>query len=124
MKSKILNALLLITSLLGYLEWGGNNHIFLFKAEADILSKLFTDPLSVLHPFTLLPLAGQILLLFTLFQKTPGKTLTYISITGLGLLLGFMFVVGVMSRNVKIILSTIPFLVVAVLAIKHYSKIK
>lgn len=69
MKSKLLNFLLIVTSLLGYLEWGGDNHIFLFKAEAEILSKLFTDPLSVLHPFTLLPLAGQIILLITLFQK-------------------------------------------------------
>ena len=122
MKSKILNFLLIITSLLGYLEWSGNNHIFLFKAEAEIFSKLFTDPISVLHPFTILPLVGQILLLITLFQKTPSKILTYISIAGLGLLLGFMFIVGLMSMNFKIIISTIPFIVVAVwtvLNLKH-----
>ncbi len=32
MKSKILNFFLIITSLLGYLEWGGNSHSFLFQA--------------------------------------------------------------------------------------------
>lgn len=122
MKSKILNFLLIITSLLGYLEWNGNNHIFLFKAEAEIFLKLFTNPLSVLHPFTILPLVGQILLLITLFQKTPNKTLSFISIAGLGLLLGFMFIIGLLSLNFKVIISTIPFIIVSVLAIRHFKK--
>lgn len=121
-KSKILNLLLIITSLIGYLEWSGNSHIFLFKAEAEIFSKLFTDPVSVVHPFTILPLASQILLLITTFQKTPDKTLTYISIAGLGLLLGFMFIVGLLSMNFKILISTIPFIVVSVLSIRHFRK--
>ncbi len=120
MKSKILNFLLIITSLVGYLEWSGNNHIFLFKAEAEIFLKLFTNPLSVLHPFTILPLVGQILLLITLFQKTPNKTLSFISIAGLGLLLGFMFIIGLLSLNLKVIISSIPFIIVSVLAIRHY----
>ena len=120
MKSKILNFLLLITSLLGYLEWGGNNHIFLFKAEAELFLKLFADPISVIHPFTILPLVGQILLLITLFQKTPNKTLSFISILGLGLLLGFIFIIGLMSLNFKVIISTIPFIVVSVLTIRNY----
>lgn len=120
MKSKILNFLLIITSLLGYLEWSGENHLFLFKAEADIVSKLFTDPISVLHPLTILPIVGQILLVITLFQKAPSKTLTYIGIAGLGLLLGFMFIVGLISMNFRIIISTIPFIVLAILAIRHY----
>lgn len=123
MKSKILNFLLLITSLIGYLEWGGNNHIFLLKAEAEIISKLFSDPASVLHPFTIIPMVGQAMLLITLFQKQPNKVLTYISIGGLGILLGFIFVIGLMGLNYKMIFSTIPFLAVAVLAIMHYRKL-
>jgi hypothetical protein len=119
MKSKILNILLIITSLLGYLEWSGNSHSFLFQAEGEIISKLFTDPISVLHPFTLLPMIGQVILIITLFQKKPSKLLTYIGIGGLGILLAFMFVIGIMSLNFKIILSTVPFIVVAVLAIRH-----
>lgn len=121
MKSKILNLLLIITSLMGYLEWSGNNHSFLFQAEAEILSKLFTDPASILHPLTILPMLGQLVLVITLFQKTPSKSLTYISIGGLGLLLLLMLVIGLMSLNLKIIISTIPFIVTAVVAIRHYS---
>lgn len=122
MKAKILNSLLFVTSLLGYLEWAGNNHLFLFQAEGEIFSKLITDPKSVIHPFILLPIIGQVLLLITLFQKTPRKVLTYISIGSLGLLLAFMFIVGMMSLNFKIIISTIPFLVTAVYTIVYYRK--
>jgi type IV secretory pathway VirB6-like protein len=124
MKSKVLNFLLIITSLFGYLEWGGNNHTFLFAAEAEIISKLFTEPGSILHPFTILPLVGQILLLVTLFQKKPSKLLTLLSIGGLGILMGLMFVIGLMSLNYKIIFSTVPFLIVAVITILHNRKLK
>ncbi|HQX43541.1 MAG TPA: hypothetical protein PK209_03250 [Saprospiraceae bacterium] len=124
MKSKILNLLLIVTSLFGYLEWGGNNSILLFQAEADIISKVFTDPTSVIHPFILLPLVGQILLLVSVFQNKPSHLLTYIGIACLALLLGFMFVIGILSLNYKIIFSTLPFLVVAGTAIFHYRKIK
>ena len=119
MKSKILNLLLIITSLLGFLEWGGNNRSFLFQVEAEVLSKILADPASVIHPLTILPLLGQIALVATLFQRTPNKKLSYIGIGCLGILLGLMFAIGLMSLNFKIILSTIPFLGVAILTIRH-----
>ena len=124
MKSKLLNILLIITSLFGYLEWGTTNHSFLFQAEAEFLSKLVTNPLSVLHPFTLLPMAGQIILLVTLFQKQPSKILTYTGMACLAVLLLLMFAIGLMSLNYKILLSTIPFITVAVFIIIHYRTIK
>ena len=120
MKSKILNSLLIITSLLGYLEWGKTNSMFLFQGEYEILEKLFKAPDSVAHPFVLLPLIGQILIFITLFQKTPSQLLTYAGILCLGLLLGFMFIIGVMSFNFKILFSTLPFLIVVFLTIKHF----
>jgi hypothetical protein len=122
MKSKILNILLVLTSLMGYLEWGKDNKQFLFQTEAEILSKLFNDPTSVIHPFTILPLAGQILLLITLLQKSPNKILTFIGIGGIGLLLGLMFVIGLISLNFKILCSTIPFLVLGFVTIRHHWK--
>lgn len=124
MKSKILNFLLIIFSLFGYLEWSGNNHLFLFEAEIEIFSKLFTRPISVLHPFIVLPIAAQFILLFTLFQKKPSKKLTYISIFCLCILLGFMLIIGIISLNYKIALSTIPFIVVSIVTMLHHSKFK
>ena len=122
MKSKILNFLLIIFSLFGYLEWSGNNHLFLFEAEIEIFSKLFTSPNSVLHPFIILPIISQFLLLFTLFQNKPSKKLTYISIFGLGILFVFMIFIGIISLNYKIALSTIPFIVVSLVTMLHHRK--
>jgi len=120
LKSKILNSLLIVTSSLGYLEWGQDNKSFLFLAEIEILSKVFTDPESVIHPFTLLPLAGQLLLLVTLFQKKPSKLLTYVGLLGIGILLAFMFAIGLLSGNYKIVLSTIPFLAIGFITLLHH----
>lgn len=124
MKNKILNLLLIITSLLGYLEWSGNNHSFLFQAETEILSKLFNTPNSILHPFTIVPLLGQLILVITLFQKTPNKILTYIGIGSLGILLLFIFIIGLLHLNYKIILSTIPFILLSIITIRHFQKRK
>lgn len=121
-KTKILNLLLIISSLIGFLEWGKDQQLFLFQAEAEIITKIFSEPKSVLHPFILLPFVGQILLLITLFQNNPSKILTIISIAGLGLLLSFMFVIGILTANFKILLSTIPFLVISIFTIIHIRK--
>lgn len=124
MKSKILNLLLILTSLIGYLEWGGGKHLFLFQAEAEIFSKLFSDPLSVLHPLIFMPLIAQIILLITLFRSKPSKLLTYISIGCLSTLLVLMLLIGLMSLNFKMIFSVIPFITVAVITILHHRRIK
>lgn len=121
---KILIILLIVTSLIGYLEWGGNQHVFLFRAEADIISKMWAKPSEVIHPFTVLPLFGQLLLLFSLFQKKPSRALIWIGMLGIGLLLGFMFVIGAISMNYKIILSTIPYLVASFFMIKQLRRCK
>lgn len=119
---KLLNLLLILTSLIGYLEWGTGNSTFLFRAEWEVFSKLFTSPTEVIHPFIILPLAEQLMLLITLFQNPPNQILTYLGIAGTGVLLGFMFIIGVMSMNYKIVFSTLPFLVVAFLAVKAHRR--
>jgi cobalamin biosynthesis protein CobD/CbiB len=117
-KIKILNALLILTSLMGYLEWGKDKHAFLFQVEGQILLRLINEPVAVAHPFTVLPMIGQLILLTTLFQKNPGKLLTFMGMAGIGILLTFMFIIGLISLNVKILLSTVPFLVIAFLTIR------
>ena len=124
MKGKILNCLLILTSLIGYLECSGNNHTFLFQAEADILLKLIIKPTAIAHPFILLPIIGQVLLLISLFQKNTHKLLSYIAIGSLALLLTFMFLIGLVTLNLKILFSTIPFLACSIYTILYYRKNK
>lgn len=116
---KILNLCLLISSLFGLLEWGGGNQSFLFQAEWEILQKAAENPQSVLHPFTVLPMIGQLLLLITLFQKTPGKWLTYIGMGMLSLIMLMILLIGLLEMNWKMILSAMPFLVFSVMVIRN-----
>lgn len=124
MKGKLLNISLILTSLLGYLEWGENNQAFLIETELEILSKLLTDPASALHPFVLFPLFGQALLVVTLFQKFPDRWLTYTGLVGVGILLLFMFLIGLMNLNYKIIFSTLPFLFLCVVTVRYHQTIR
>lgn len=120
---KLLNLGLILASLIGYLEWGGGNSAYLGQTEYELLFGEGSLK-SLAHPFVILPLLGQLLLLITLFQKTPGKVLTFIGLGCLSLLLVFMFVIGVMSGSAPIIFSTLPFIILAIITISIHMRKK
>ncbi len=116
MKLKLYLSALLISSFFVYLSWSQTSSAFLFQMEYEILAKLFRDPLSVLHPFTIIPLIGQVLLLISLLQKQPNNLLMKLGISSLLFLIGFIFIVGLLSLKLSIIISTVPFISLAVLS--------
>jgi len=124
MKIKTLLILLILSSFTGYLEWGKGNSAFLYEAEIDVLKKLFTKPREATHPLTLLPLFGQILLLVALLRKSPGRKLIYTGIACIGLLLVFMFIIGILGPNIKILTSTLPFIIISLITISQVRKQK
>ena len=120
---KISNLVLLLTSLVGYLAWGTDQHAFLFQAEAEVLYKLVTSPASALHPLTLIPMAGQVLLLIAFFRKHAVKWMTFAGIGAIGILLVVIFLVGLLGRNLLVSASALPFLVTAAWTIRLYRKL-
>ena len=117
---KLLNLGLIITSLIGYIEWP-NNHNFLFQVEYQLLSGAGgTD--GILHPFVLLPLLGQLLLVISLFQKTPSRLLTFLGLVCLSLIMLFLFLIGCISLNYKIMLASLPFIITGVFVIRANKK--
>lgn len=92
--------------------------MFLFQAEGEVLIKLFTNLAEALHPLTILPMLGQLVLLITVFQQKPSIILTWIGIGALGSLLALMLVIGLMAMHPKIIASVLPFFIVAIFAIR------
>ena len=118
-RKKVLNLLLIVTSLFGYLEWGTDSHTFMIQAEAEVIGKLLTEPLAVIHPLTVLPMLGQIALLVTLFQKIPNRTLTWFGIASIGLLFAFILLAGLLGMHALVALSTAPFLIIALLTIRE-----
>src|ERR1044071_6513245 len=113
---------LIVSSLFGRLEWGADQKLFLFQAEWDILHRLVTEPLSVAHPLILLPLAGQLLLVVALFQLRPKGWLIYSGMGALTLWLGLMALIGIMSVNWRILLSTVPYFTLCVAAVFEIRK--
>jgi hypothetical protein len=97
-------------------------HSFLFQVEYELIVKGKGTPDSLTHPFILIPLAGQLLLLFTVFQKTPSRMLTYLGLTGLSLIMLMILVVGILSRNLSILCSGLPFIIVSIFVMKANRK--
>ena len=122
MRKKLLNLSLILTSLIGYLEWGRGQSVLLLQAEAEMFSRALADPAAVSHPLTLLPVLGQLALIVTLFQQIPGKALTYAGIAGIGILFALMFFIGIIDLNVRILASTLPFLSSAVITIREHRR--
>jgi cobalamin biosynthesis protein CobD/CbiB len=122
MKNRLLALALLLTSLIGYLAWGNNQEVFLYQIEWDIISKLVSDPSSVIHPLVLLPLLGQLLLLITVFSKRPGKILLLTGLGCIAILFLMMLLVGLLSSKIKIILLALPYLIVALITLWYNRK--
>ncbi|MBS1535134.1 MAG: hypothetical protein JST78_08655 [Bacteroidetes bacterium] len=119
MKPKIYNVLLLLSFQFGYLEWGTNQHQFVFQAQFEIITKAFSNFMSVVHPFTVLPFLGECLLVLTLFQKNAHRKLTMTGVFLLGFFMLLLLLIGLASLKIKIILSVLPFWIVFYLIWKN-----
>lgn len=119
---KLLNACLLLTSLIGYLEWGKGMHAFLFEVEYQLLFVKTPDKQAFMHPFVLVPIVGQLLLLFTLFQKVPSRWVSMGGLLCLSLIMVLIFIIGIMGMNIRILLSAVPFIVTGIWVIWYNRK--
>ena len=119
MKDKIYILLLIVSSLVVYIEWD-NNAMYLFQLEAQVFSAILSDIGSVIHPFIFIPLAGQLFLIINLFRRKPGRILTFAGMACIGLLLGLIVFIGTINGNLKMILSTLPFIIVSILIFSRW----
>jgi hypothetical protein len=114
MKLRFINIALLLSFLICYLEWGGNNSGFVSQLEYQLFAQGSNLHRSILHPFILLPLTGQLLLLYNTLAPKPRRVLTIPALLLLSLLVLMVLLTGILSGNWKMIVSTIPYLVVSV----------
>jgi hypothetical protein len=107
-----LNVGILLSFLVGYLEWGGGNSACVWQVEYQVL---FGRPevQNFAHPMIALPAVGQLLVLFTLFQKTPSRRITSIGIVLMGVFIVLLALIAILGGSVKTGLSTLPFLTLA-----------
>jgi len=122
MRTKLLHLTLVLASFVGYLEWGADQSVFLLQAEAQLFAQGISDPGSVVHPFTLLPVLGQIALVWTLFQRSPSRRLAYLGIAGIGLLFGLLLFIGATAPHPGILAGALPFSVMSIVTIRHHRR--
>lgn len=114
MKVRIAGLLLLLTSLIGYLEWGNGQTAFLFQVEYGLFFGGLNSAENFQHPFIFLPLLGQVLILITIFQQTPNRMLMIGGIACISVLMLMILIVGVLSLHATIAVSSCPFLILSV----------
>lgn len=121
--NRLLNLGLLIAFQFCYLEWP-NHSMFVFEAEYDIFSKTESLFNNLMHPIILLGLITQLLLLLGFVLKYFNKKINNIAVLLLSILVLFIFLIGVLDWNYKIITSTTPFLILAGIYFTKLRKIK
>ena len=97
-------------------------HAFLFEVEYQLLFVKAPDKQAFMHPFVLVPIVGQLLLLFTLFQKVPGRWVSMGGLLCLSLIMVLIFIIGIMGMNIRILLSAVPFIVTGIWVIWYNRK--
>lgn len=110
---KIIILLLLITFLFGYLEWA-NQSAFIFQIEYDFFFGDIDTMSSFSHPMILMPFLGQVLLLVALFLRRPNRYISLIGMLLLCPLVLLIFVAGALGGNIRMIVSTLPFLAASI----------
>ncbi|MBK6993427.1 MAG: hypothetical protein IPH31_00340 [Lewinellaceae bacterium] len=103
----------LVSFLFCYMEWGSDQSSFVYEVAYLVLFKQGDVQNTFTHPLILLPFVGELILLFLVFQKDPSKRWAFIGMALPGVLALFILLVGVLSQNIKIIASTMPFLLSA-----------
>lgn len=111
---------LLVTSGIPWLEWGARGD-FLFGIEFGLLTGEAGKG-TFSHPAVLLPMIGQLLILTAIFL--PRRGLLFVGVAPLFLLISLVFLPGLLAGNMRMVLSSAPFLVLSVLALSKTRKEK
>lgn len=110
---KITTIGILLSFLICLLEWPPNNSYFVFQLEYQLFFENKNLLQSITHPVILAGVFGHFSLLYAAFTKNPKL---WVELTGailLGLLVVLFLLSGIFSKNVKMILSDLPFILMS-----------
>ena len=87
--------------------------MFVFEAVKYILFQKGDVRDNITHPAILLPLLGELTLLYQALQKAPSKRWVIIGMILPGLLVLLLLFIGLFGQNIRILAGTLPFLLSA-----------
>lgn len=110
---------LFLSFLIIYFEWSGNR-MFLYQMEAELLFTAKRNLQNFAHPLILLPFIGQLLLLIPVFKTDFPLRYILVANVLLGLLVFMVLLTGILSGNIKMVVSTLPFIFFTILLVRQY----
>ena len=119
---RIINIGLVLAFSLCYMEWGQGNSSFIFQTEYTLFTESEKLLSSITHPLILAGLIGQTLLLISATRNTPNRIANMAGILILSPVVLLVLLAGGLSLNVKMIISALPFVVLAVIYFLKYRR--
>lgn len=96
--------------------------MFVFQLEWEILFGEHNKADSFMHPAVLFPFLGELFFIFALFQSKRWPTVVGIILCGL-LVLMFLLI-GILEKDIRVLLSTLPFIGLSVFYFMNTKKQK
>jgi hypothetical protein len=111
---KKLNAIGILVSFLGcILEWPPNNSYYVFQLEYQLIFETKGIMKSLVHPVLLAGIFGHFNMLYSIISKKPKQWIELSGSILLSLLVVLFLLSGLFSKNSKMILSTLPFILIS-----------
>jgi hypothetical protein len=114
---RLFNIALIVTFLICYLDFGHDGSGFVGQIEYSVIKNLNAEISALQNPLFILAFIGQILILISVFNSNHSNGLIFLGIKLLGVIVLLILIFGVFLLNVKMIVSTIPFISVVILYI-------
>jgi len=115
--SRLIQPGLVLTFLICYVDFGHDGANFVGQLEYSLLKDIGGSFSSFQSPLFMLALIGQMLILFSMFSARSNKGLTITGLICLGIIVLLIFVSGLLTANLPVVLSTIPFIAVSAIYI-------
>ncbi|MEW5675835.1 hypothetical protein ABGT15_05940 [Flavobacterium enshiense] len=92
---QLVNIGLLVSFLFGYMEWGKDQHSFLYQIKYDLLFGQKNLLESITHPIILASLSGQLLILYCTVKNNSSKKLNVFGMILLSLIILLILLAGI-----------------------------
>jgi hypothetical protein len=110
LRHRLLFFLVLAGFSLGYMEWGTDQRSIVFETQVLIFSEPAKMTSNFTHPIILAGLAGQLVLLAALLGFPIRRFWVGVALGLLAIPILLIFLAGVLSRNLAMVGSALPFL--------------
>lgn len=107
--TRLINIALLIAFLFVYLDWGHDGAEFVWQLEWSIFSGQNISLLS--SPISILAIIGQVLFIIAAVIRQNSRRVTTFAVILLSGIVIIVLIMGLLLSNIKMILSTTPFLI-------------